>query len=164
METIRTVGDAIDYAEKTIEALRLKAEELDPSARPAFETKAADVVRDLSQMVPDPDLRARFGRELAEPFPPGSGDTRLSDAMSSGAPAAQGIEPKPGPEFLSAELVQHLADADDVDAWSARWAGESLPWAAAWQCFERLRGTATATSPLHGSGIVPSPTVARHPG
>ena len=84
METIRTVGDAIDYAERTIEALRLKAEELDPAARPGFEIKAASIIRDLSQMVPDPDLRARFGRELNEPYPPGAGDHRLSAAMASG--------------------------------------------------------------------------------
>ncbi len=84
METIRTVGEAIDYAEKTIEALRLKAEELDATERPGFETKAAGVVRDLSQMVPDPDLRARFGRDLTESYPPGAGDGRLSAAFSSG--------------------------------------------------------------------------------
>ncbi|WP_425046757.1 relaxase/mobilization nuclease domain-containing protein [Primorskyibacter sp. S87] len=108
METIRTVGDAIDYAEKTIEALRLKAEELDPIARPAFETKAADVVRDLSQMVPDPDLRARFGRELAEPFPPGSGDTRLSDAMSSGEDRVL--------EALKADAAAAGLDADELVA------------------------------------------------
>jgi type IV secretion system T-DNA border endonuclease VirD2 len=36
---IKTVGDAIDYSERTIEALRLKAEELggDPAERAAFE-------------------------------------------------------------------------------------------------------------------------------
>ena len=84
METIRTVGDAIDYAEKTIEALRLKAEELAPARRPAFEAKAAPVIRDLSKMVPDPDLRARFARDLAEPYPPGAGDRRLSEAYASG--------------------------------------------------------------------------------
>lgn len=84
METIRTVGDAIDYAEKTIEALKLRAEELEPSERPGFEARAASIVRDLSQMVPDPDLRARFSRELSEPYPPGAGDTRLSAALSSG--------------------------------------------------------------------------------
>ena len=84
METIRTVGEAIDYAEKTIEALRLKAEELDATERPGFETKAAGVVRDLSQMVPDPDLRARFGRDLTDPYPPGAADARLSAAFSSG--------------------------------------------------------------------------------
>ena len=87
METIRTVGDAIDYAEKTIEALRLKAEELDPSARPGFEIKAASVIRDLSQMVPDPELYARFTRLLSEPYPPGAGDPRLSDALTSGQDA-----------------------------------------------------------------------------
>ncbi len=84
METIRTVGDAIDYAEKTIEALRLKAQELEPAKRPAFEAKAAPIIRDLSKMVPDPDLRARFARDLAEPYPPGAGDTRLSEAFASG--------------------------------------------------------------------------------
>ncbi|GFE67216.1 relaxase/mobilization nuclease domain-containing protein [Litoreibacter roseus] len=84
METIRSVGEAIDYAEKTIEALWLKAEELGASDRPAFEIKAAPVIRDLSQMVPDPDLRARFGRELVEPYPPGGGNSYLRAAFMSG--------------------------------------------------------------------------------
>lgn len=84
MGDIRTVGDAIDYSEKTIEALRLKAEELVPAERPGFEAKAAPVIRDLSKIVPDPDLRARFARDLAAPYPPGAGDTRFSEAYASG--------------------------------------------------------------------------------
>ena len=39
MKDIKTVGDAIDYSERTIEALRLKAEELDPAERAAFEAE-----------------------------------------------------------------------------------------------------------------------------
>jgi type IV secretion system T-DNA border endonuclease VirD2 len=73
MKDIKTVGDAIDYSERTIEALRLKAEELDVSERAAFEAKAAPVIADLSQMVPDPELRVRFGKQLEEPYPPGAG-------------------------------------------------------------------------------------------
>ena len=84
MKDIQTVGDAIEYSERTIEALRLKAEELDGEARASFEVKAAPIIRDLSQMVPDPDLRARFGRDLAEPYPPGAGDERLIEALQSG--------------------------------------------------------------------------------
>ncbi|MCF6328726.1 MAG: relaxase/mobilization nuclease domain-containing protein [Henriciella sp.] len=84
MKDIQTVGDAIDYSERTIEALCLKAEELDPSARAAFEIKAAPVIADLSQMVPDPDLRARFGKQLAEPYPPGAGSSALVEALQSG--------------------------------------------------------------------------------
>lgn len=84
MKDIQTVGDAIEYSERTIEALRLKAEELDGEARAGFEVKAAPIIRDLSQMVPDPDLRARFGRDLTEPYPPGAGDARLIHALQSG--------------------------------------------------------------------------------
>ncbi|MEM5469752.1 MAG: relaxase/mobilization nuclease domain-containing protein [Paracoccaceae bacterium] len=84
MKDIQTVGDAIEYSERTIEALRLKAEELDAEALASFEIKSAPIIRDLSQMVPDPDLRARFGRELAEPYPPGAGDARLIEALRSG--------------------------------------------------------------------------------
>lgn len=84
MKDIQTVGDAIEYSERTIEALRLKAEELNGEARASFEVKAAPIIRDLSQMVPDPDLRARFGRDLAEPYPPGAGDERLIEALQSG--------------------------------------------------------------------------------
>ena len=84
MKDITTVGDAIDYSERTIEALRLKAEELDPAERAAFETKAAPIIADLSQMVPDPDLRARFGKQLEEPYPPGAGSEVLIAALQSG--------------------------------------------------------------------------------
>jgi len=84
MKDIQTVGDAIEYSERTIEALRLKAEELDSEARASFEVKSAPIIRDLSQMVPDPDLRARFGRDLTEPYPPGAGDARLIEAFQSG--------------------------------------------------------------------------------
>lgn len=108
METIRTVGDAIDYAEKTIEALRLKADELEAAERPAFEAKAAPVIRDLSKMVPDPDLRARFGRELTEPYPPGAGDTRLDEAISSGQDAVL--------EVLKTEVAEAGLDADEMVA------------------------------------------------
>ena len=84
MKDIKTVGDAIDYSERTIEALRLKAEELDPAERAAFEAKAAPIIADLSQMVPDPDLRARFGKQLEEPYPPGAGSEVLIAALRSG--------------------------------------------------------------------------------
>lgn len=108
METIRTVGDAIDYAEKTIEALQLKAEELAPTERPVFEIKAAEIVRDLSQMVPDPDLRARFGRALTVPYPPGAGDTRLREAMVSGQDSVL--------DTLKADAVEAGLDADELVA------------------------------------------------
>ncbi len=84
MKDIKTVGDAIDYSERTIEALRLKAEEMDPTERAAFEAKAAPIIADLSQMVPDPELRARFGKQLEEPYPPGSGSEVLIAALQSG--------------------------------------------------------------------------------
>ncbi|MGH1416821.1 MAG: relaxase/mobilization nuclease domain-containing protein [Pelagimonas sp.] len=84
MKDIKTVGDAIDYSERTIEALRLKAEELDVRERAAFEAKAAPVIADLSQMVPDPELRARFGKQLEEPYPPGAGSEVLIAALQSG--------------------------------------------------------------------------------
>lgn len=84
MKDIQTVGDAIDYSERTIEALRLKAEELDPTERASFEIKAAPVIASLSTMVPDPDLRARFGKQLAEPYPPGAGSSVLIEALQSG--------------------------------------------------------------------------------
>jgi len=84
MKDIKTVGDAIDYSERTIEALRLKAEELDPAERAAFEAKAAPIIADLSQMVPDPELRARFGKQLEEPYPPGAGSEVLIAALQSG--------------------------------------------------------------------------------
>ena len=84
MKDIKTVGDAIDYSERTIEALRLNAEELDVTERAAFEAKAAPIIADLSQMVPDPELRARFGKQLAEPYPPGAGNDVLIAALQSG--------------------------------------------------------------------------------
>ncbi|MEM8658621.1 MAG: endonuclease, partial [Pseudomonadota bacterium] len=48
------------------------------------------------------------GRELAEPFPPGSGDTRLSDAMSSGQDSAL--------EALKTDAVVAGLDTDELVA------------------------------------------------
>ena len=96
METIRSVGDAIAHAERTIEALRLEAEELGPEARPGFEIRAAPVIRDLSKMVPDPELWARFGRELSRALSARGGRgaargglRRGSDPRSSGSRSAR---------------------------------------------------------------------------
>ena len=83
MDGIRTVGDAIDYSERTIEALRMKAEDLDVAERAVFEAKAAPIIADLAQMVPDPELRTRFGKQLEEPYPPGAGNDVLIAALQS---------------------------------------------------------------------------------
>lgn len=83
MKDIQTVGDAIEYSERTIEALRLRAEELDVAERAAFEAKAAPIIADLSQMVPDPELRSRFSKQLVEPYPPGAGRDALIAALQS---------------------------------------------------------------------------------
>lgn len=84
MKDIQTVGDAIAYSERTIEALRLKATELDVSERAAFEIRAAPVIADLAQMVPDPELRTRFGKALLDPYPPGAGVAAVIDGLQPG--------------------------------------------------------------------------------
>ncbi|WP_246079571.1 relaxase/mobilization nuclease domain-containing protein [Parasedimentitalea maritima] len=86
---IRTVGEAIDYAETRIEEIRDHAETLEQPERTSFELRAAPVIASLSQLVPDPELRTAYNQELAEPYPPGS-DLEglggiLADAQESGA-------------------------------------------------------------------------------
>ncbi|MEX0309158.1 MAG: endonuclease, partial [Tateyamaria sp.] len=55
-----------------------------PPRRPGVGGRAAPVGRALWKGAPDPDLRARFARALAEPYPPGARNTRLSEAFASG--------------------------------------------------------------------------------
>lgn len=81
MRDIQTVGQATEYAERAIEAIGLKIEELDVTERAAFEIKTAPLIKDLSQMVPDPDLQSRFNKGLLEPYPPGAGDERVLEIL-----------------------------------------------------------------------------------
>jgi type IV secretion system T-DNA border endonuclease VirD2 len=84
MRDIQTVGQATEYAERAIEAIGLKIEELDVSERAAFEIKTAPLIKEMSKMVPDPELQARFNRELIQPFPTGSGNDDILKAIKSG--------------------------------------------------------------------------------
>ena len=84
MKDITTVGQATEYAERAIEAIGLKIEELDPSERTAFEVKTAPVLKELSRMVPDPELQSRFNKVLLEPYPPGAGDAAFVAELTSG--------------------------------------------------------------------------------
>ena len=84
LREISTVGEAIEFAEGRIEAIRVKTESLEPQERVAFELKAAPVVAKLSQMVPDPTLRTAYNQELAEPYPPGSEIADIASAFSEG--------------------------------------------------------------------------------
>ncbi|CAB1114259.1 unnamed protein product [Ectocarpus sp. CCAP 1310/34] len=84
MKDITTVGQATEYAERAIEAIGLKIEELDASARAAFEVKTAPVLKELSRMVPDPELQSRFNKVLLEPYPPGAGDAAFVAELTLG--------------------------------------------------------------------------------
>lgn len=82
LEEIRTVGDAIDYAETRIDEIRDHAETLEQPDRTAYELRAAPVIASLSHLVPDPELRTAYNQELAEPYPPGAGTDELARALS----------------------------------------------------------------------------------
>ncbi len=84
MRDIQTVGQATEYAERAIEAIGLKIEELDVTERAAFEIKTAPLLKDLSKMVPDPEMQTRFNRELVLPFPTGSGNDDILETIRSG--------------------------------------------------------------------------------
>jgi type IV secretion system T-DNA border endonuclease VirD2 len=77
MVEIRSVGDAIEYAETRIEEIQEWAGEMEQPERTAFELRAAPVIASLSKMVPDPELRISYNQELVEPYPPGSGANDL---------------------------------------------------------------------------------------
>lgn len=83
LDEIRTVGDAIDYAETRIGEIRDHAGTLDQSERTAFELRAAPVIASLSQMVPDPELRTAYNQELASTYPPGSAAADLTDGFAA---------------------------------------------------------------------------------
>jgi len=79
MAEIRTVGEAIDYAETRIGEIREHGSTLDQPERTEYELRAAPVIASLSQMVPDPELRTAYNQELAEPYPPGSSAQGLAE-------------------------------------------------------------------------------------
>ena len=81
---IKTVGEAIDYAETRIEEIRDHAEGLEQPERTGFELRAAPVIASLSQLVPDPELRTAYNQELAEPYPPGSDAEGLAEIFAGG--------------------------------------------------------------------------------
>jgi len=81
LDEIRTVGDAIDYAETRIEEIRDHADTLEQPDRTAFELRAAPVIASLSQLVPDPELRTAYNQELAETYPPGSSAMDLASVF-----------------------------------------------------------------------------------
>ena len=84
LREINTVGEAIEFAEGRIEAIRMKTDNLEPQERVAFELKAAPVVAKLSQMVPDPELRTAYNQVLAETYPPGLEAADIAELVVDG--------------------------------------------------------------------------------
>lgn len=84
MAEIKTVGEAIEFAETRIDAIQERAAGLGEPDRSQFEIKAAPVIASLSQMVPDPELRTRYNEVLVEPYPPGVDAKDLAAAFAEG--------------------------------------------------------------------------------
>lgn len=82
LEQIRTVGDAIDFAETNFAEIRAEAAAMDPAARAEFETRAAPVIGQLSLLMPDPELRTAYNSELVSTYPPGAEGAAFKDALS----------------------------------------------------------------------------------
>lgn len=82
LDEIRTVGDAMDYAQTRIEEIWGHAETLEQPDRTGYELRAAPVIASLSQLVPDPELRTAYNQELAAPYPPGSSAEELALVLS----------------------------------------------------------------------------------
>lgn len=85
MAEIKTVGDAIEYAETQIDGLRGRAAELSGVERAAFEVEAAPLLADFYKLVPDPDRRAAFNQELVDVYPPGADVSDLADRFLGAA-------------------------------------------------------------------------------
>ena len=85
MAEIQTVGDAVEYAQTQIDDLWAGADDLMGVERAAFEVKAAPVLAELYQMVPDPERRAAFNQELVDVYPPGAGVYDLADRFVDAA-------------------------------------------------------------------------------
>jgi len=84
MAEIKTVGEAIEFAETRLDAIQMKAAGLGEPDRSQFEIKAAPVIASLTQMVPDPELRTRYNQALLEPYPPGVDADDIGDALAEG--------------------------------------------------------------------------------
>lgn len=85
MGEIKTVGEAIEFAEAQIDGIRGRAEELIGVERAEFEAKAAPVLAEFYQMVPDPERREAYNQELVEIYPPGAGAVDLADRFVDAA-------------------------------------------------------------------------------
>ena len=81
VDEIRTVGDAIEYAEARWEALEAQAVEAEPAERARFEIAAAEIKSELTALMPDAELRDAWTSTLEETYPPGADLIGASESL-----------------------------------------------------------------------------------
>ena len=82
MKDIQSVGDAMAYAEERLEQIAAWRDGLHGAERVAYELQKAPYVEGFSQMVPDAELRTRYGADLDTTYPPGA-ETELPGSVWS---------------------------------------------------------------------------------
>ena len=82
MKDIQSVGDAMQYAEDRLEQIAAWRDGLHGAERVAYELQKEPYVEGFSQMVPDAELRTRYGADLDTTYPPGA-ETELSGSAWS---------------------------------------------------------------------------------
>ena len=114
VDEVRTVGDAIDWAEDRWSGLDAQIARLEPEDRARFEIEAAEVKAGLAEMVPDAERRTMWTSEMEEAYPPGAGLAGRDQALA-----------REGPEQTRAEAVEAVGQEGkglglDVDEMAAR--------------------------------------------
>ena len=114
VDEVRTVGDAIDWAEDRWSGLDQQIARLEPEDRARFEIEAAEVKAGLAEMVPDAERRAAWTSEMEGAYPPGAELAGRDQALA-----------REGPEQMRPEAVEAMAREGkglglDVDEMAAR--------------------------------------------
>ena len=114
VDEVRTVGDAIDWAESRWDGLDAQLERLGPDDRARFEIEAAEVKADLVEFVPDAQRRLEWSTTMSGTYPPGAELAGRDRALER-----EGLA-QARPETVEEVLIEGRQLGLDVDEMTAR--------------------------------------------
>ena len=113
-DEVRTVGEAIDWAEERWAGLDEQIAQLEPEDRARFEVQAAGIKAELAEMVPDSERQEAWTSELEDAYPPGSALAGLDRALER-----EGLA-QARPDAVEEVLFEGRQLGLDVDEMTAR--------------------------------------------
>ena len=114
VDEVRTVGDAIDWAEARWDGLDAQMAQLGPDDRARFEIEAAEVKADLVEFVPDAQRRLEWSTTMSGTYPPGAELAGRDRALER-----EGLA-QARPETVEEVLIEGRQLGLDVDEMTAR--------------------------------------------